>query len=426
MALSLQGLMVEFFADLHDPVVLWQIAVLGLCFIGALALSRVIPLPNGASASRVHRLGAGSARRVVFPLSAMLLLIVARIICARYFHVHLLSIAISLLGSLAGIRFAVYLLRLAFAPSGALAASERLIATVVWLIVALHLTGWLPEIEASLDALRFSIGKQHISVLTILQSAFWILLTVLLALWAGSVLEDRLMRAEGLHSSLRVVLARLGKALLVVSAVLVVLPLVGMDLTVLSVFGGALGVGLGLGLQKIVSNYVSGFIVLLDRSVRLGDWVTAGEHYGEVKRITTRYTVVRSAAGVEAIIPNDTLVTSTILNHTYGDTQQRLNAKVCVAYSSDLPKVLELLRQIALRHPRVLQSPEPLPLVMALGDNGVELELAFWIDDPERGRLNVASEIHLDILREFRAQGIEIPAPQREVFVHRSPTASAI
>jgi small-conductance mechanosensitive channel len=120
------------------------------------------------------------------------------------------------------------------------------------------------------------------------------------------------------------------------------------------------------------------------------------------------------------------LVTSTILNHTYGDTQQRLNAKVCVAYSSDLPKVLELLRQIALRHPRVLQSPEPLPLVMALGDNGVELELAFWIDDPERGRLNVASEIHLDILREFRAQGIEIPAPQREVFVHRSPPVSAI
>src|SRR5882672_5577619 len=165
------------------------------------------------------------------------------------------------------------------------------------------------------------------------------------------------MRAAGLHSSLRVVFARLGKAVLLVVAVLVVLPLIGVDLTVLSVFGGALGVGLGLGLQKIASNYLSGFIILLDRSIRLGDMITADNQYGEVTKITTRYVVVRSLAGVEAIIPNDTLVTTTVLNHSYSDRSVRLVVRVQVAYGTDMAGVLGLLLEVARRHPRVLQEP---------------------------------------------------------------------
>jgi small-conductance mechanosensitive channel len=223
------------------------------------------------------------------------------------------------------------------------------------------------------------------------------------------------MRAEGLHSSLRVVFARLGKAVLLVAAVLVVLPLMGVDLTVLSVFGGALGVGLGLGLQKIASNYLSGFIILLDRSVRLGDMVTVDGQHGEVTRITTRYVVVRALTGVEAIIPNDTLVTTTVLNHSYTDKRVRLAVRVQAGYRTEIPAALALLAEIARAHPRVLADPAPAAQVVQLADSGVDLELGFWIEDPERGSQNVRSDLNVAILEAFRSRGIEIPYPQREV-----------
>lgn len=415
--IPLSSLLSELWADLRDPAILWQVGVVAICVALGWTASHYARFSVEGDASRAKRMGAAGFNRIVFPLAVMLFLVAARLGLSRVMHTNLLSVAIPLFASLAGIRFAVYLLRLAFSPSGALAAFERLISALVWAVFALHLTGLLPEIEALLEGIKFSVGKTRFSLLSALQAAFWIVVTVLVALWAGSALEARLMRAQALHSSLRVVLARLGKAVLLVIAVLIVLPVVGIDLTVLSVFGGALGVGLGLGLQKIASNYLSGFIVLLDRSIRIGDWVTADGHYGEVRQITTRYTVVRSLSGVEAIIPNDALVTSTVLNHTYGDKSLRLALKVTVSYGSDMPAVLALLREIAMGHPRVLRDPEPVALVTHLADSGVEVELGYWIDDPERGRANVGSDLSLQVLAEFRARGIEIPFPQREVRV---------
>src|SRR6185503_20170708 len=267
---------------------------------------------------------------------------------------------------------------------------------------------WLSEVE-------FAAGAHRLSLMALLSGALWVLVTIMLALWAGAALEDRLMRAEGLHMSLRVVLARVGRTLLIIVAVLLALPLMGVDLTVLSVFGGALGVGLGLGLQKIASNYLSGFIILLDRSIRLGDMITADGHHGEVTRITTRYTVVRSLTGVEAIIPNDSLVTTTVLNHSYSDRRVRLAVRVQVSYRTDMEEALKILLEVARKQPRVLQEPEPTAQVLQLGDSGVDLELGFWIEDPERGSQNVRSDVSLALLAEFRSRGIEIPYPQREV-----------
>jgi len=328
---------------------------------------------------------------------------------------NLLSVAIPLFATFAGVRFAVYLLRLAFPAGGWLEAFERAVVTLIWGVLALHLTGLLPAIVGFLQGVKFPVGKHDLSVWTLMQGAFWVMVTLLAALWAGSALESRLMRAEGLHSSLRVVLARLVKAVLLFAAVLLVLPLVGIDLTVLSVFGGALGVGLGFGLQKIASNYLSGFIILLDRSIRIGDMITVDNQYGEVTRITTRYVVVRSLAGVEAIIPNDTLVTTTVLNHSYTDKKVRLAVKVQVAYAADVDAAMRALAEIAAAHDRVLGDPPPAALVTNLGDSGVDLEIGFWIEDPERGAGAVRSDIAASILREFRARGIEIPYPQREV-----------
>src|SRR5258706_6859294 len=345
----------------------------------------------------------------------MFLLIAGRAVLGGWHKTNLLSVAVPLFGSLAGIRFAIYLLRLGLREAHWLEAFERSIAAVVWAALALHLSGLLPEITRWLSEVELKAGAYKVSLMTVLSAAFWVAVTVLLALWAGAALEARLMRAESLHTSLRVVFARIGRTLLIVVAVLVTLPLIGIDLTVLSVFGGALGVGLGLGLQKIASNYLSGFIILLDRSIRLGDMITADGHYGEVTKITTRYLVVRSLTGVEAIIPNDSLVTTTVLNHSYTDRRVRLAVRVQVAYGTEMEAVLKLMLEIARRQPRVLKEPEPTAQVLQLGDSGVDLELGFWIEDPERGSQNVRSEISLALLTEFRLRGIEIPYPQREV-----------
>lgn len=412
---QLRSVLADLWDDLSQPAVMWQAAALAACVVSAWVLSRMVRVRTSEGRSAALRLGAGGFNRVVFPLVVVALLFAVQGLLSLGKHANLLAVAIPVFASLAGIQFLVYVLRLVFSPGGALVVWERWIAAVIWVAVGLYLTGLLPAIQDALEGITLSIGKQKFSLMTALESAFWLLGTLLLALWAGSFAEARLMRAETMHSSMRVVLARIVKAALLVVAILIVLPVMGIDLTVLSVFGGALGVGLGFGLQKIASNYVSGFIILLDRSIRIGDWITADHHYGEVKQITTRYTVVRSLSGVEAIIPNDTLITSTVLSNTYADKQLRLVVKVSVAYSTQVEPVLGLLAEIAGRHPRVLADPPPNALVMALGDSGIELELGFWIEDPEKGRQNICSEISVAILTEFHTRGIEIPVPQRAV-----------
>lgn len=410
-------LLADLWSDLQEPAILWQAGVLAACLLAAWWLGRLLQWRAPEDSADAVKRGAAAFRRVVFPLVAMLLLMAGRAALARWHSTNLLSVAIPLFGAMAGIRFAVYLLRLGIAHALWLDAFERSIALLVWVALALHLTGLLPEIVAWLSEVQLSIGTHSLSLWTILNAAFWVCMTMLLALWAGAALEGRLMRAEGLHSSLRVVFGRLGRAVLLIAAVLVVLPLLGVDLTVLSVFGGALGVGLGLGLQKIASNYLSGFIILLDRSIRLGDMITADGHHGEVTKITTRYLVLRSLTGVEAIIPNDTLVTTTVLNHSYSDRRVRLAVRVQVAYRTDMDEVLTILVSMARAHARVLKEPEPTAQIVQMADSGVDLELGFWIEDPERGSQNVRSDISLAILQAFRARGIEIPYPQREVRV---------
>jgi len=417
-------LLTELWRDLQDPAVLWQVGVLALSVLAAWWLARVLrwraPDDSGAALKR----GAAVFRRMAFPLIAWGLLLVGRAALAPWHSTALFAVAIPLFGSLASIRLAVYVLRLAFPQHGWLDAFERSIAMLVWAAVALHLTGLLPEIVHWLSGMEFAVGRQKLSLWTLLSAAFWVVVTLLLALWAGAALEAQLMRATSLHSSLRVVFARLGKAVMAVAAVLVVLPLVGVDLTLLSVFGGALGVGLGLGLQKIASNYVSGFIILLDRSIRIGDIISADNQHGEVKQITTRYVVVRALTGVEAIIPNDTLVTTTVLNHSYTDKNVRLAVRASVSYRTEVEAALRLLEEIALRHARVLRHPAPVAHVVNLGDNGIDLELGFWIRDPEGGTQNLCSDLFVSVLAEFRARGIEIPYPQRDVRLLQGTTAA--
>ncbi len=400
--------------DLHDPQVVWQIAILLCCFALAWGAGRALRLSR-VEADGIWKFGVGGLRRILFPLVALLPLTLSISLFVRWIEVDLLRLFVPLLVSLLLVRVFFYLLRHVFARGSVVRSFERAIAVLVWGVLVLHVSGLLPEVIDLLDDITFHLGKQKLTLWLLLQGSFWVVITLLAAMWLSGTIEARLMRAESLHSSLRVVFSRLATALLVLLAVLIVLPLVGIDLTVLSVFGGAIGVGLGFGLQKIASNYVSGFIILLDRSIRIGDLITVDNFYGEVKNITTRYVVVRAFDGREAIIPNELLIATTVLNHSYSNRQIRLALALQVAYRSDLQRAMQIMQEVAGKHPRVLGDPPPKAFLLRFADSGVELELGVWIGDPENGVLGVRSDLYLDIWRAFQEAGIEIPYPQREV-----------
>jgi len=370
-------------------------------------------------------------RRLAFPAAAMALLVAGEAalrisgVLTRTADARLLRLALTLLAAMALIRLIVYVLRRVFSNLAFIAASERVIALAIWLIVALHVTGVLGDVVEWLDATKIPVGASRVSLWVVAMGALSVLVTLLAALWLGSALEARLMRAQQLEPNLRVVASRALKALLLVVAVLLGLSTVGIDLTVLSVFGGALGVGLGLGLQRIASNYVSGFIILLDKSLRIGDLITVDKHTGVVTQINTRYTVIRALDGTEAIVPNERLVSEPVTNQSYTDRKVLIRCDVQVSYASDVDRALELLRQAARVSPRVLDDPAPGSALAGFGADGLNLALTFWIADPENGRLNVTSEVNREILRLFRDNGVEIPFPQRDVRVVQMPGTPA-
>ena len=410
----------DLLVDLQQATIWSQILVI----IAALALgwmlarflrTRLRARQEGARAPVA--VGWGSVNRALFPLSAAALIFLGKEILARYQSVALLKLALPLILSFAIIRLAAYLLRKVLAPSGALIAAERTIGIVVWLGVALHITGFLPDIAAALDSYQFKLGKQTISLLSLLTSVFAIVITMLVALWLSRVLEERLMGSQNMDLNTRVLMSKFMRASMLLLGIFVALAMAGIDLTVLSVFGGALGVGLGFGLQKIASNYVSGFIILLDRSLRIGDFLTVDNRYGAVTRLTARYIVLRNLDGTEAIIPNETLITSTVLNHSSTERHTRLVLDVQVDYSSDVERARRIMLEIAQAHDRVLNEPGADVFIKGLGENGIDLELSLWISDPESGQNNLRSALFAEILRRFNAEGIAIPYPRRDIRV---------
>jgi small-conductance mechanosensitive channel len=393
--------------------VLWQVAVLALCLGLAWLVARAVRRRTGEVQD--SQFGKRGLKRLAFPLAALVFVLIARPLQQQWHSVNLLKLAVPLLASFAAIRAMMFALRTGFPRATWLASFERVLALVVWSVVALHITGLLPGIAESLDAIHFAVGKQKLSLWMILQGTVIVLTTLLAALWLGGLAEQRLMAAAGLDGNLKLVFARLARAGLMLLAVLISLPLVGIDLTALSVFGGALGVGIGFGLQKIAASYVSGFILLLDRSIRLGNVITVDKYNGEVTRITTRYTVLRAPTGVEAIVPNEVLVGSVVMNETYTHSRVRHAVTVQVAYGTDLERAMALLVEAAQVQSRVLADPAPQAFVVRFADSGIDLEIGFWIDDPAAGVAGIKSDINMAIWRAFKREGIAIPYPQREV-----------
>jgi small-conductance mechanosensitive channel len=419
---TLSSLWSDVWADLSDHSLMVQLATIVLCIALGWGLARALRSAFSAKdvQLRVVRLGVESFSWVLSPTLALLLIAVAKPILAQWhYHVNLLRVAMPLLASFALIRLAFYILRRVFARGGKagnfILLFEKVFALLVWAAVALYITGLWPELIQFLDDTVIPIGRFKASLLTILQAVASVAVTLILALWAGALLEERLMGLDSMHSSLRLVMARMGRAVMVLIAVLVSLSLVGIDLTVLSVFGGALGVGIGLGLQKIVSSYVSGFVILLERSLSVGDMVGVDKYYGQVTQINTRYTVLRSLDGVESVVPNEMLVSSPVQNYSLTSRELRLATQVTVGYESDIELVLRLLEQAAAGVVRVCSSPAPQAVLLKFGADGLELELGFWIIDPENGRQGVSSDVNLAIWRALQERQIKIPSPQREI-----------
>jgi small-conductance mechanosensitive channel len=399
-------------------------AVLG-CFAVAWWVDRRVRLGSGAE-SRFARIGAGSANRMIFPLTALLLLLVARAVLGRWHPPLFFSIAVPLVIALALIRLCLYGLHHLFGPSPRLPISERAISFTIFGTLLLYYFGILPEIGNALADAKLPVGKSEFSVLDLGRDALVLILAIVASLWISGVLEQQLLRHASGDTNVRTVLAKLFRAVLLLVGILVALSMVGIDLTVLSVFGGALGVGIGLGLQKLASNYIAGFTILLDRSVRIGDMITVDNRFGIVSKATARYVVLRSLDGVEAIVPNETMVTTTVLNHSYTSRDIRLGVPVQISYDSDLDLAMQLMTEAALSEPRVLRQPNPpAVLILRFAESGIELELAVWIKDPENGQNNLRSALYLRIWRSFRARGIRIPYPQREIRLIAAGATSA-
>ncbi len=372
------------------------------------------------------RLTLSSLVRIVFPLSMLLFIIVGRGFLKQLgWNVALLDVVIPLLLSLAVIRLLVYSLRKVFPPSRALKAWESIISTTIWIVVALHLVGWLPDILAGLDGFGLTVGEAHISLLAVIKLLLSIGILVVASLWLSRTIEKRVMRSRHFDPGMRVALAKTSKFFLLTMAVLIALDSVGIDLTALTVFGGALGVGLGFGLQRIASNLVSGFILIFDRSIKPGDVITIGESFGWVQELRARYVVVRNRDGVETLIPNENLITSEVINWSYSDKRIRIKVPVQISYDDDPEQAMQLMLECANVSKRVEKDPAAVCRLIEFADSGILLELRVWIDDPEEGVSNVRSDINLGIWKVFKENGITIPYPQRDIHIKEQPISSA-
>ncbi|MFC3683296.1 mechanosensitive ion channel family protein [Hydrogenophaga luteola] len=366
---------------------------------------------------------------VLFPLLLLTLAYVARSVLAQQIPLAVFKVAIPVLVSLVVIRVGVKVLQAAFSSAPWVRVMERTISWMAWGFMVLWVSGLLPIVLEEMEQITWKMGSSTVSLRTLIEGALTAGAMLIVTLWISAAIEARLLKsAIGGDLSLRKALSNATRAILMFLGLIVALSAVGIDLTALSVLGGAVGVGIGFGLQKLAANYVSGFVILAERSMRIGDNVRVDNFEGRITDITTRYTLIRSAAGRESIVPNEMLITNRVENLSLADPKVWQSTVVSVGYDSDVDTVRRLLVEAALAQPRVLREPSPNAALSAFGADGLEFTLGYWIADPENGQLNVRSDINLAVLAALRTHGIEIPYPQRVVHMRASgeqPRSSA-
>jgi len=396
------------------PPALTELAVLGACLAVAwlfvAALGRHHP-----EASRRLWFGRRVWDGVLFPVVALALALLARWLLVRWLPLAVFKIAVPALVSLVVIRVTARVLRAAYPNSGAMRAVERSVSWIAWIGTVLWVTGVLPRLQDEADQVRWTIGGSSMSLANVVEGTLSSVAVILGSLWASQAIEARLLRGATGNVSVRKMLANLTRALMLFVGLMFALSAAGIDLTALGVLGGALGVGIGLGLQKVAANYVSGFVILAENAVRIGDLVTVDGFEGRMTEITTRYTLIRELNGRESIVPNEMLVTQRVESAWLTDRNVLLQTVVQVAYGTDLDALLPALQDAVAGVDRVLAEPPPAVRLSAFAADGLELTVVWWIGDPENGSGNVRSDVNLALLRTLDRLGVEIPFPQRVV-----------
>lgn len=410
---------------LATPASLLQLVALLIAIAFAFWFGRQVRGSERAKSAILQRglqARATEALIIVSPLLAALVLIAAfgGVLHAIKAESRLVDLAITLAGLLVLIRLAVYMVRVSL--GNRTKGWGNLITYSIWGLLALHVLGWFDPLVSALDSVGINAGQRRITLWSVLKILFTVGAFILVAVWVARWFERRLMAMQGLALSMRIGIAKFSQAFLIGLSILLGLNAAGLDLTTLNVLTGAIGIGLGFGLQAIAANFVSGFVLLMDRSIKPGDVIsftgttgTSTEGFGWVQELRGRYVVVRDRDGVETLVPNQHLITNPVINWSYTDPRVRLKLPVRVSYRCDPEKALAVLLQAAQDQPRILRDPAPVARMMGFNDYGFDLELRFWISDPQEGVNNVRSDVNRAIWRLFKENDIVIPVAQREV-----------
>ncbi len=359
---------------------------------------------------------------VLFPTLLLGLVFITRAIWAKSHPLWIFDFLVPVCFSLAVIRLGVKVLQVTFKSAEWVRPIERSLSWLAWAAVVLWLTGLLPLVLEELDQIKWKIGASHLSVRTLIEGGLTACLVMLLTLWVSSAIEAKLLKSStGSELSLRKAVSNAVTSLLLFVGLMLSLSAVGIDLTALSVLGGAVGVGIGFGLQKLAANYVSGFVILAERSMRIGDSVKVDGFEGRISDIKARYTVIRSLTGRESIVPNEMLINSRVENLSLADSRILQSTQVTVAYGTDVDGVMQLLLQACEAQNKVLKDPLPFVTLTNFGADGLEFGAHYWVDEQQAGLLTLKSEINIQILQLLQAKGIEIPYPQRVVHTRGLP-----
>jgi small-conductance mechanosensitive channel len=420
-----------FFDILSTRNVLAEIGAVALCllagwFVGSALHERYrrrrIKAPTALTWSYFASQGTVVATPAIVALG---LVILARgALLAAHFDVTVLDAAARLIGAYVVVRIAVLLFTASLGNKSWMQHWENRVTLFIWLALAAEYLGWLDPLISLLDSVGVAAGKSRITLWSVLKLLFTLTLFVLVAVWISRWVERRLKKLSNLAPSTRIGIAKFINAFLVAMSILMGLNAAGVDLTALTVLTGAIGLGLGFGLQSIAANFVSGFVLLMDRSIKPGDVIslsgqsgTTTENFGWVQELRGRYVVVRDRDGVEMLVPNQQLISNAVINWSYTDPRIRLKLPIRVSYRDDPEVALKILLAACEGQPRVLREPPPVSRLMHFSDSGIELELRFWISDPQEGVNNVRSEVNRAIWRLFKERGITIPVAQREIVV---------
>ncbi len=409
----------EWFGALNRDSTLLELTVLAGCLLAAYA---VVWLWRGKRrAPGSVWFGQRVFDGVLFPVLALLAAWGARFALPSGVPPAVLKLAVPVLGSLALIRVSARVLRQAFPASAMVRSLERSFSWLVWGALVLWLTGLLPRLLAEMEDVHWRLGGADLSLRTMVEGVLSALAVMLLMLWLAAAIESALLKGATANLSVRKIAANAARATLLLVGLMMALSAAGIPLSALSVVAGAVGVGIGFGLQKLASNYVSGFVILAERSIRIGDTIKVDGFEGKVTDIKTRYTVIRAVSGREAIIPNEMLITQRVENSSLADRKVAFTTKVQVAYGTDVVALMPALVSAVAGVPRVLAEPSPAVQLTAFAADGLELTVPFWISDPENGLNNVMSDVNLALLATLQGAGVEIPFPQRVVHQATSP-----